>query len=1333
MADRVRGLDWAGTSLGRSESWPGPLRASVEMMLASPLIASVVVGRERVLIYNDASARQYGLNHPRALGRPLGETFDEYRLVAPFYDRVFAGESVHVPAQPLDPSDEAPEIYEAFLVPVRDESGHVIAAHMTGFAIGERLRAEAARQTSEAQLALAIDIGEIGYWEFAPETGGLTTSPHFRRHFGRSPDAPFGCDELLASIHPDDRARHEGVVSAAVAAESGFEIEYRVVTAHGETRWVHVHGRHEPSRPPRLVGVSRDITGRKAAEAASAADLADTTLLRDLAERLVSEDDVPRIFEEILSAAIALTRADAGTMQLYDPAGQALVLLVTRGFPRHMTDYFHHVDASSETACGLALKTGVRTFADFDDDGDPAGRMHAEAGYRSAQATPLITRGRMPIGMINTHWRASRHRPDDRELRYLDLLARQAADMTAQRQAQAALRESEERKAFLLALGDRMRGAETPEAVIAVATGMLGEKLEASRIVFAEIDEAAGVARIREGWTATGVDQHPSVLKLADFGGPLLDRLRAGETVRFDDVGAPPYERSDLAALAAIGVKAGLSVPLIVGGRFVTNINVHQDRPRSWTVGEVALVEEVGERIWDAVERARTEAMLRDGEQRFRALATTGAFSIYRMSPDWRLMYQLDSDTLATTVDPIEDWVEKYIPDDDLPAVRDAIGHAIRTKSMFELEHRVRLVDGGTGWVLSRAVPLLDERGEILEWFGAGSDVTERRQAVERLRTSEARYQALFAASPVPFMVLAANPPDYTITAANEAYYAATLTTPETLIGRRLFDVFTDDPGRPGQLGSEALGISLERVLRTRRTDGMERVRYDLLTPDGRFTEHWWLAINAPLFDAAGNVTAIIHQVERQTELHRAEAARRESEERLRQFGEASQDILWIRDAETFQWVYLTPAFEQIYGLSRDQVLSGDSYRNWQDLIVPADRDQAVAAISRVRSGERVTFEFRVSRPSDGTVRWMRNTDFPITDETGKVVLIGGIGHDFTEVREAELRFRTLVDGMPQLVWRAVDGGEWTWASPQWTEYTGQTERGSEGWGWIETLHPDDRSVAREAWSHAIEQGGIEVEYRLRRQRDGAYRWFQTRATPVRDDDGTIVEWLGTSTDVHDLRELQDRQKVLVAELQHRTRNLMGVVRSMADKTARAASDLPDFRGRFRDRLEALSRVQGLLSRLNDMDRVTFDDLIGTELAAMDGSADRVTLNGPHGVRLRSSTVQTLAMALHELSTNALKYGALGQSSGKLAITWKVETSGAGGKPWLHIDWLESGVDMPPSGSAPRGTGQGRELIEKALPYQLSAETTYTLGSDGVHCTISIPVSANNGEPHHQA
>lgn len=145
---------------------------------------------------------------------------------------------------------------------------------------------------------------------------------------------------------------------------------------------------------------------------------------------------------------------------------------------------------------------------------------------------------------------------------------------------------------------------------------------------------------------------------------------------------------------------------------------------------------------------------------------------------------------------------------------------------------------------------------------------------------------------------------------------------------------------------------------------------------------------------------------------------------------------------------------------------------------------------------------------------------------------------------------------------------------------------------------------------------------------------------------------------------------------------------------------------------------------------MAFDELLRSELAAhgvTDGSPGKVTLDGPAGVPLRSSSVQILALALHELATNAVKYGAFVASGGRLAVRWHVEPARAGDAPRLHVEWRESGVVMSDAGTPARGGGYGRELIERALPYQLKAETRYELGADGVRCTIVVPISRAEG------
>ncbi|PEQ10567.1 hypothetical protein B2G71_21530 [Novosphingobium sp. PC22D] len=830
-------------------------------------------------------------------------------------------------------------------------------------------------------------------------------------------------------------------------------------------------------------------------------------------------------------------------------------------------------------------------------------------------------------------------------------------------------------------------------------------------------------------------------------GGVIHRRVLAGETLRFEDM--------------RIAVSRGDGLD---DGWFTVTFSPVRDDDR--VAGTLVSLFETTTKHMLAARSDAAAASLKASEERFRAFVNASSDVVYRMDADWSEMRELDGRGILTdTREPSWNWQNKYILPEDWPLVEPEIRRAIDEVRMFEMEHRIRLANGAIGWTLSRAVPILAEDGTIQEWLGAAKDITSRKISEQSLQHSERRLEIEVERSAL-LRDLAERlvTEDRTAEIHEDILRTAISITdadagtfqiydPETralvLLATSGFSPTMTDYfhrvdadsntacGRALKLGTRVFAdfregdddidcrMHVEAGYRSAQATPLVSRSGDLI---GMLNTHWREPDHRPSENQLRFLDLLARQAADLIEQRRAGEELRRSEERLRQFGEASQDVLWIRDARTLQWEYLTPAFEAIYGLSREDALGGDNFRSWIELVVPEDRKIAEDAMRRVRGGEHVTFDYRIRRPSDGTVRWLRNTDFPIEDASGEVALIGGIGHDFTELRAIENRLTTLLEGIPQLVWRAVDRGEWTWSSPQWTEFTGLTVEESLGKGWLAALHPDDRQGALQFWDEARKSGALAMEARILQASTQDYRWFQSRATPVRDEAGTIIEWLGTSTDINDVRELQDRQRVLVAELQHRTRNLLGVVRSMSDKTARASLDLEDFTGRFRNRLDALSRVQGLLSRLDENDRITFDELLHTELAAMDGSAERVVVKGPTGIRMRSSTVQILALALHELATNAMKYGALRGRRGKLTISWSLAQERDGGRPMLDIDWRETGVEVPCEMAHSRRSGQGRELIEKALPYQFSAKTSYKFEADGLHCRISIPVSESRRE-----
>lgn len=181
------------------------------------------------------------------------------------------------------------------------------------------------------------------------------------------------------------------------------------------------------------------------------------------------------------------------------------------------------------------------------------------------------------------------------------------------------------------------------------------------------------------------------------------------------------------------------------------------------------------------------------GEGRYRALVTATSDVVYRMSPDWSVMQQLDSGGfLLDTGVPIKNWISKYIHPVDQQMVKDAIAEAISTKSMYELEHRVLMADGVTGWISSKAIPILDGEGNIIEWFGAATDITARKQMEEDLK------QAMDAAEQQKrlYEVVTSNTPDlvyvfgldYNFTFANPALLKMWGKTAEDAIGKSLLE-----------------------------------------------------------------------------------------------------------------------------------------------------------------------------------------------------------------------------------------------------------------------------------------------------------------------------------------------------------------------------------------------------------------------------------------------------------------------------------------------------------------------------------------------------------------
>ncbi|WP_296742596.1 HWE histidine kinase domain-containing protein [Mesorhizobium sp.] len=359
--------------------------------------------------------------------------------------------------------------------------------------------------------------------------------------------------------------------------------------------------------------------------------------------------------------------------------------------------------------------------------------------------------------------------------------------------------------------------------------------------------------------------------------------------------------------------------------------------------------------------------------------------------------------------------------------------------------------------------------------------------------------------------------------------------------------------------------------------------------------------------------------------------------------------------------------------------------------------------------GETVYFDISYSpvRAQDGTVEAV----LCIVSETTARVLAAA------RVRESEQRFRALVNASSDVIYRM---------SPDWQEMHELDGRGFlstvEGpaiqWR-DEYLFPEDRASIQAAIDRAIEErSAFELEHRVRRA-DGTAGWTLSRAIPILDEDGAIQQWFGMAADITARRASEQHIMVLMREVNHRVKNQYAVILSMIRETSKRATDPRAFEYRIRERIMALSRSHDLLV-LNDWRGAGMSDLVREHLRPF-GHEDRITLSGPE-VTLRSNAVQNIGMALHELGTNATKYGALSGGAGTVEVTWRL-TEGANGRSDFELTWEERWPQRAAPAGAEPGGGFGSVVLQRVVPTGLSGSASMERLPGLVRWTLSAPVA----------
>lgn len=267
----------------------------------------------------------------------------------------------------------------------------------------------------------------------------------------------------------------------------------------------------------------------------------------------------------------------------------------------------------------------------------------------------------------------------------------------------------------------------------------------------------------------------------------------------------------------------------------------------------------------------------------------------------------------------------------------------------------------------------------------------------------------------------------------------------------------------------------------------------------------------------------------------------------------------------------------------------------------------------------------------------------------------------------------------------------------------------------LDFVHPDDREATGRHKRRILQDAGgrYELEYRIRR-RDGQVRWVMDRGQVIRDGAGKALRVVGVVLDITEKKEAEQRQYLLFDELNHRVKNTLAIVQALAQQTLRTKPDPRQFADAFADRLDSLARAHSLLT--NDSWRgATLKDIVTTALAAFFDEGMAIDIGGDP-VLIPANTTITLSLMLHELATNAAKYGALSSSGGRLSIGWTVIPSGSGLAIDLH--WREEGG---PPVEPPRNRGFGSRLLATSAQ-QMGAQLEIEHAAQGFRCRLRFTV-----------
>ncbi|WP_062344275.1 PAS domain-containing protein [Novosphingobium sp. CCH12-A3] len=494
------------------------------------------------------------------------------------------------------------------------------------------------------------------------------------------------------------------------------------------------------------------------------------------------------------------------------------------------------------------------------------------------------------------------------------------------------------------------------------------------------------------------------------------------------------------------------------------------------------------------------------------------------------------------------------------------------------------------------------------------------------------------------------------------------------------------------------------------------------LCQKGEWTTAWFDLSFTPVADIDGRVSGVLLIASETTARVTALRELQHTQKRLDVALDASGMVgTWDIDVATNR-LTCDERFARLFGMTTEDGRAGVDNDRLVDLVHPDDRRAVRTALeTSTQTGADYKCRYRVLTRDNGQ-RWYLDVGRALRDSEGRIDKLTGIVIDLTDqvsvedaLYESEARFRALVESIPQIVWSTDAQGRHDYFNSRWTEFTGLNPAAVADDEWQRLVHPEDWPNVAEVWGECLATGNAyDIEYRFRHW-SGDFRWLRVMALPVRDRDGDIIRWYGTSTDIEDQKRLAEERELVANELEHRIRNIFALVNGLVALSMRENPDVAPIAEDFQTRLSALHRAHGFIrSVANGADRPpTVQALVRRLLEPYDDGNGRIRLAGDDA-ELAEAMVTPLALIFHELASNSAKYGALAASAGLLTLDFQCDGE------QLRAIWKETGGSA--AAIVPQ-MGYGSRLLSLTIERQLKGSYSKTFTDNGLtfELTISAP------------